>query len=257
MAAVVVLGLAAPGRAQTTPSLPQPGFVERRQDAATLTTSEIEAFTGPVERHCGIFTLPASLDGPPAAARKEIAAALRCVRDAQRRGRASWAVWQLAGVDATVFDGIAATAVSEVQLVQGEGGGRVRLQPCLRPRVLKDATIACANTAGPPSASDVKSALSKFERDVNLTVGKSAVPLVAAASTRVDGAIPPSDPNYLARVIGDVQRAVHEASDPNWPACPRHFAHPLEIKDNRWFCPRDAAFIADLGGLWRVLPRKR
>jgi hypothetical protein len=255
MVAAVVAALC-----MTAPALAQSGLEERRGDAATLATSEIEAFTGPVERHCGIFTLPAGLDGPAAADRKEIVKALRCIRDAQRRGRAAWAVWQVAGVDATVFDGLAATAVSDVQLVQGEGsGGIVRLQPCLRPRVQKDATIACANARSttPLSPGDLKAALSKLERDVERTAGKEFAPVVARLATQAGANASPSDPGLLPRVVGEVQRAVHDQADATWPACPRHFAQALEFRDQRWFCARDRAFIADLGGLWKVLPRRR
>ncbi len=223
---------------------------------ATLVTGEIEALTGPVIRHCGIYTLSDGFDSPPAAGRKQVTAALRCVREAQRRGRGAWAVWQVPGVDAIVFDGLAASAVSDVHLVRGLGSdAQVELTPCLRPRVPKDASITCANLA-PLEPGDVRKALDRLSRDLEQTAGVELPDVVwpADASTAAAPAGENGEP-VLARAAASAQQTVHAAGHPLWPRCPRHFLHPLTYRDGWWFCDRDRAFVAELGRLSRVVPR--
>ncbi len=249
-AAAVLLTTALPGAVQTA-------LDERQQYVATLVTGEVEALTGPVTRHCGIYTLTTGFDSPPAASRKEITTALRCVLDAQRRGRAAWAVWQVPGVDAIVFDGLAASAVSAVHLVRSLGSdAEVDLTPCLKPRVQKDASIVCANLDRPSGSGDVARALDRLGRDLEQTAD---VPRPAFAD-HVDGttetmAIDDDGEAMLARAVANAQRAVREAGHALWPRCPRHFLHPLVHRDGWWFCDRDRAFVAELGRVSRVVPK--
>jgi hypothetical protein len=54
------------------------------------------------------------------------------------------------------------------------------------------------------------------------------------------------------KVVDDFQQFVHDTRvNTTWPACPKHFNHPLnydEAKDS-WCCPRDRTVIARLGAL--------
>ena len=214
-----------------------PAFQEHRQDVATLVTSEIEAFTGHVDNHCGIFTLPESLDGPPAVTRKEIGAALRCVRAAQRRGEAAWAVWQQGGVDATLFQGVAASKVSAVHLVQSEGNvGGVRLTPCLRPEIRKDGTIDCGVTP-PATGRDLRKAVGRLAHDVEVTGGLSRSAVAALAeeySALGPEVVGSSDPDEIFRLMredpalhytdaADMVRDSEEAMVRAWAAMPEWF----------------------------------
>jgi hypothetical protein len=239
-----ILGVLAvvPAVAQT------PGYVEHRQDVATIVTSEVEAFTGHVEKHCGIFTLQAATGGPPAAGREEVEKALKCVRDAQRRGQPAWAVWQVAGVDATLFVGVAASSTSSVHLVQSAGNvDGVTLTPCLRPRVAKNATVSCATR--PPRDGDLERAVERLRKDV----ARSGVdvPIAVPKIRAADGDA------ALDHAVDTALDTVHAAGDGIWPRCPRHFDHPLAVRDGWWFCDREKAYIVELGNLWRVVPRTR
>lgn len=233
----------APALAQTTPA-----YLEHRQDVATLVTSEVEAFTGHVEKHCGIFTLQAATGGPPAVDRDEVEKALKCVREAQGRGQPAWAVWQVAGVDATLFTGVAASSTSSVHLVQSAGNvDGVSLTPCLRPRVEKDATVSCGTK--PLGAGDLEKALARLRKDVARS--GVAAPVAMPARETADGDA------ELAHAVDTALDAVHAAGDGIWPRCPRHFDHPLTVRDGWWFCDREKAYIVALGSLWRVVPRTR
>lgn len=236
----------------------QTALDERQQYVATIVTGEIQVLTGPVTNHCGIYTLSAGFDSPPVAL-DDVKRALRCVVDAQRRGRPAWAIWQVSGVDAIVFDGVAASAVSAVHLVVGEGSdARVRMTPCRRPRVERDATIVCENAGRERTADELEKALKGLKRDLDLTSGlprdviKSLVAPAAAAPAGADHA---SDP--LEHAVANAQRAVHAAGQTQWPRCPHHFTHPLIYREGAWYCERDAAFVADVGRVWRVVPRMK
>lgn len=237
----------------------QTALDERQQYVATIVTGEIQVLTGPVTNHCGIYTLPAGFDGPPAADHEVVKRALRCVLDAQRRGRPAWAIWQVAGVDAILFDGLAASAVSAVHVVVGEGSdARVRMTPCLRPRVEKDASIACGPAGRPLTPDDLSKALRGLKRDLDLTSGlprEVIASLVAPAAATSSEADHVADP--LEHAVGAAQRAVHAAGHTQWPRCPRHFTHALIYREGWWYCEREAAFVAEVGRVWRVVPRMK
>lgn len=251
---VALVALLTASRAATA----QTALDERQQYVATIVTGEIQVLTGPVTNHCGIFTLSAGFDSPPVAL-DDVKRALRCVTDAQRRGRPAWAIWQVPGVDAIVFDGIAASAFSAVHLVVGEGSdARVRMTPCLRPRVEKDASIACDNTDRALTGDALEKALKGLKRDLDLTSGlprdviQGLVAPPAPAASDADHAA-----DTLEHAVTNAQRAVHAAGHTQWPRCPRHFTHALIYREGSWYCERDAAFVADVGRVWRVVPRMK
>jgi len=249
VAAAVVGGatLAAP------PASAQTGLDERHQHVATLVSGDIEVLTGPVTGHCGIYTLSGGPDSPTPVSRREVATALRCVRDAQRRGRGAWAIWQVTGVDAVVYDGIAASAVSAVHLVRSQGnGGTVLLVPCLRPRVLDDGTIDCRAPAVPTDVRALRRDLERLARDVERTGGMDwdDVAETPPVTTAVAGVNP-----SLADAVAGAQAVVQADGEGQWPRCPHHFDHPLVFRDGWWFCDRDRAFIAALGRLSQAIPR--
>jgi hypothetical protein len=249
IAAALLLPLASSAVAQT-------GLGERRNSAVTLLTGEIERVTGPVERHCGIFVLTGDPSGPPAATRRQIQAALRCVLDARRRGRAAWAVWQVTGVDATVFDGLAVTRVSDPHLVSASGNGAaVTLTPCLRPRVDKEAVIRCRNT--PVEADGLPRALERLRDDVRRGVGKDAGAIVDREAALAAGADKSPD-DVLGDITTRVRTALRETTDQDWPICPlpQHRDHVLALRDQHWFCATDAVFVARLGKLRRLRPAR-
>ena len=241
----VTVGLAQPVAAQTA-------LDERQQHVATIVTGEIEKLTGADGRNCGIYTLAAGVDSPSPVGRREIGGALRCVQAAQRRGQAAWAIWQVPHVDAIMFDGLGASAVSAVHTVQGVGSNaEVRLAPCLMPRVGNDATIECANRRQPRST-DVPKVLRGLKRDIERTSGM-AWPAVAPAAPDPAAAGDPAV--QAAQAVTAAQRAVHAAGEPHWPRCPHHFDHPLTYRDGWWYCERDAAFIAQVGRVSQAVPR--
>ena len=59
----------------------------------------------------------------------------------------------------------------------------------------------------------------------------------------------PEHEGFLTKIVDEVQLEIHNQSLDNWPECPVHHNHPLEFRDGRWFCGRDAAFIVELGRL--------
>ena len=245
-AVAAALGLATPVAAQTA-------LDERQQHVATIVTGEIEKITGPAGRNCGIYTL-SGVDGPSPVSRREVTEALRCVLAAQRRGQAAWAIWQVPHVDAILFDGVGASAVSAVHTVAGRGSNAdVELAPCLEPRVGKDLTIACANRRS-PTLRDVEKARRALRRDIERTSG-------FAWSDVASEVLPPGtsdDPSeILTAQVTAAQRHVHAGGEPQWPRCPHHFDHPLTYRDGWWFCERDAAFIAEVGRLSSVIPRMK
>ncbi len=241
----VTVGLAQALAAQTA-------LDERQQHVATIVTGEIEKLTGANGRNCGIYTLTGGIDSPSPVGRREVTAALSCVLAAQRRGQAAWAIWQVPHVDAIMFDGLGASAVSAVHTVEGVGtNADVRLAPCLTPRVGHDATIECANRRQPRSG-DVRKVLRALRRDVERTSGMAWAPVAPSAP---DPASTDEAAALIARAVTTGQRAVHAAGEPHWPRCPHHFDHPLTYRDGWWYCERDAAFIAQLGRVSQAVPR--
>jgi hypothetical protein len=249
--ATLLLSLATAVHAKQT----QTGVEERRNAAVTLLTGEIERVTGPVDRHCGIFVLSGDPSGPPPATRKQIQAAVRCVLEAKRQRRAAWAVWQVAGVDATVFDGLAVTRFSDPQLVEASGNGaELQLRPCLRPRVDDDGVVVCRNT--PVDAGGVAKALDRLRDDVRRGLGKDAGAVVdreAAPDGTATGISPDAAFSAAAARVREVLRAT---TGTEWPICPLHRDHALELHDQHWLCRRDAAFVAPLGKLRRLRPAR-
>ncbi len=231
----------------------QDALDERQQYVATIVTGEIEKLTGPAGRNCGIYTLTAGVDSPSPVGRREVTAALRCVLAAQRRGQAAWAIWQVPDVDAILFDGVGASAVSALHTVTGRGSNAdVVLAPCLKPRVAKDLSIECANRRL-PTLEDVAGTVRALKRDVERTSGMAwsevaPSPMTAGAASGELSAV-------LTQTATEAQRAVHAAGEPQWPRCPHHFDHPLTYRDGWWFCERDSAFIAAVGRISTAVPR--
>jgi len=244
-AACVTVGLAQPVAAQAA-------LDERQQHVATIVTGEIEKLTGAGGRNCGIYTLTAGADSPSPVGRREISGALRCVLAAQRRGQAAWAIWQVPHVDAIMFDGLGASAVSAVHTVEGVGtNADVRLLPCLMPRVGTDLTIECANRRL-PTLDDVASTVRALKRDVERTSGMAWPPVAPSTEAAAAAADPAA---LVAQAVTGTQRAVHAAGEPHWPRCPHHFDHPLTYREGWWYCERDAAFIARVGRVSQAVPR--
>lgn len=241
----VTMALAPSAAAQTA-------LDERQQHVATIVTGEIGKLAGPDGRNCGIYTLTVGVDSPSPVGRRQVTAALRCVLAAQRRGQAAWAIWQVPHVDAIIFDGLGASAVSAVHTVQGVGSNAdVRLAPCLTPRVGQDATIECANRRQPRST-DVPKVVRALKRDVERTAGMAWTPVAPSGPDLVAADHPAA---VIARAVTAAQRAVHAAGEPHWPRCPHHFDHPLTYRDGWWYCDRDAAFIAQVGRVSQAVPR--
>lgn len=259
--------LAAAAGVAAAQSASAPG--DPRLQSALRVAAQVEAQIGPADRNCGIFLL--ELNRPVestedfwqgAATRGQMIDAVRCVIDAKRRGQSAFTLWQRAGIDATEFGGAAATAVSDILLVEfgSQRPDGVTLAPCLRPRVLKNGAIECRNAVGPLSSGDLDRTLSRLRRDVAQTAGEAQAAKVDEASGRLreSAAGAPVAPERVASAIADVQRAVQGAGVAGWPACPRHHDHPLEERDHLWYCPRDRVFVAEIGGLARAgVPRVR
>lgn len=246
----------APGR-PGPPDQPGPsGLDERRNAAVTLVSGEIERFTGPVDRHCGIYTLAGDPQGPPAATRRQIATALRCVQAAKRQGRASWAVWQVAGVDWTTFAGLAVTAVSDVHLVDTGGSPTdVSLRPCLRPRVDGEGLVVCRNQ--PVDEGSGPRALDRFRADVARSFGKDVASEIARAMARVTpGQASPTSEAQMQRLLTAGRTALAASQGVDWPLCPIHRTHGLVLRDQHWRCEQDGVFVAPLGRLRRLRPAR-
>ena len=255
----LVLGVVAPvmARVQTVPGVPgETGVDERRNAAVTLVTGEIERFTGHVDRHCGIFILPGGPDGPPAATRQQIQTALRCMQQAKREGRPAWAVWQVGGIDATAFAGFASSRFSDLHLVDtGSVPDDLSFRPCLLPRVAKDGAVVCRNQ--PADAPAMTKALDHFHDDVARSFGRRVARDVdrdIAAMPAPPSAAPPEE--HVQQQIAHGRAAVRAATGVEWPLCPLHHDHPLVLRDQQWFCDRDAAFVAPLGRPRRQRPAK-
>lgn len=255
--ATVAAALVLAGTAQAQTGEPgQTGFDERRNAAVTLVTGEIEKFTGEVDRHCGIFILPAGPDGPPAATRQQIATALRCVQHAKREGRPAWAVWQVGGVDATVFAGFASSRFSELHLVDtGSAPDDLSFRPCLAPKVEKTGAVTCRNQ--PVDAASLRKALDRFHADVVRSFGKKVASDVdrAVAETPVTAA-GASPEETLLREVTRGRDAVRASTGGDWPLCPIHRTHALTLREQQWFCTEDAVFVAPLGRLLRLKPAR-
>jgi hypothetical protein len=239
----------------------QPAADDPRMLAALRAGAQIELVVGAVDRHCGIYlTAPAEVlpeEWPAAASRREMRDALRCILDARKAGRSTWVLWQRPAIDSISFGGVAISAVSDPQVVSvGGRGGNASFRPCFRPRIDKGGKIACRNIAAPASERDLDRALARVKRDVSRTAGKTYDGVVARADEAAALDATRIDPGYLVRVVDEVQRSVQEGGVDNWPTCPRHHDHPLEMRDDRWFCGRDRAFIAPLGDLTRAGVKK-
>ena len=229
--------------------------------AALRAGAQIELVVGPVDRHCGIYLLePAEVLAeawPVAASRGEMRDALRCILDARKAGRSAWALWQRPAIDTNSFGGLAISKVSDPQVVSvGGRGGNASFRPCFRPRIDDGGTITCRNVAAPLSERELERALTRLKRDVSRTAGDAHDGAVTRADQAAARDASRSDPGYLVRVADDVQRSVQEAGIDNWPGCPRHHDHPLEMRDDRWFCGRDRVFIAPLGDLTKAGVKK-
>lgn len=253
----VALGVTTPGLAlaQTVPDAPgETGVDQRRNAAVTLVTGEIEKFTGQVDRHCGIYILAGGPDGPPAASRQQIQTALRCMQQAKRQGRAAWAVWQVGGVDATVFAGFASSRFGDLHLVDtGSAPDDLALRPCLQPRVAKDGTVVCRNQ--PIDVRSLERAMDHFHADVRRSLGRA----IAKDVQRAIAALPPpsatATPDEIAQQrVARGREVIRAATGRDWPICPLHHTHALELRDQQWFCAEDAAFVAPLGRLRRQRP---
>jgi hypothetical protein len=236
---------------------------ERLMQAAFIAAARIETVVGPVDRHCGIFLLesrpPTENAWPVAATRRQMQDGLRCVLDARKAGRSSWVLWQRPAIDATSFGGFAISAVSDPQVVSASIGGVGRtttFTPCLRPRIDKRGEVLCRNTVPGRSDRDLDRLLSRLRRDVTRTAGEAHADTVARIEAQTAREASRTDPGYLSLVADRVQRSLHEDVDRHWPACPRHHDHPLEFRDERWFCGRDRVFLALLGDLTKAgVPR--
>jgi hypothetical protein len=253
----VLLGVAAPALApaQTVPGAPgETGVEQRRNAAVTLVTGEIEKFTGRVDRHCGIFVLPAGPDGPPSATRQQIQTALRCMQQAKRQGRPAWAVWQVSGIDATAFAGVASSRFGDLHLVDtGSAPDDLSFRPCLLPRIAKDGAIVCRNQ--PVDASSLAKALDHFHDDVARSFGRA----VAREVDRSTAALPApaaTPDETLRQQVTRGREALRTATGRDWPICPLHHDHALVLRDQQWFCDRDGAFVAPLGRLRRQRPAR-
>jgi hypothetical protein len=89
--------------------------------------------------------------------------------------------------------------------------------------------------------------LTSLEVDVTRTLGDEYRHFVlhAAGDVRTREINDPAQ-----KVVDDVQQRIHnEFIDTTWPACPRHGDHPLWYESGGWWCDRDKAQIAPLGGL--------
>ena len=256
-AVLTVLVLAAVAQAQTPAGEPgQTGVDERRNAAVTLVTGEIEKFTGAVDRHCGIFILPGAPDGPPAATRQQIATALRCMQQAKRQRRAAWAVWQVGGIDATVFAGFASSRFSDLHLVDtGSAPDDLSFRPCLTPRIAKDGAVTCRNQ--PVDAKGVRQAMDRFHDDVARAFGKD---IARATDTAIlatpSDQLPVSPDGHVQVLVAHGREALKASQGVDWPLCPIHRTHPLVLREQHWFCDVDAAFVAPLGRLRRLRPAR-
>jgi hypothetical protein len=236
---------------------------ERLMQAAFITAARIETVVGPVDRHCGIFLLesrPVTGDAwPVAATRRQMQDGLRCILDARKAGRSSWVLWQRPAIDATSFGGFAISAVSDPQVVSASIGGVGRnatFTPCLRPRIDKRGEVLCRNTLPARSGRDLDRFLNRLRRDVTLTAGEAHTGTVAQVEETAAREAARSDPGYLSLIVDRVQLSLHADVDRHWPACPRHHDHPLEVRDERWFCGRDRVFLALVGDLTKAgVPR--
>lgn len=244
-----------------TPPIEGQPAEDRRMQAAFRAAAQIELVVGAVDRHCGIYLLDPA-DGlpeawPAAASRREMRDGLRCILDARKAGRSSWVLWQRPAIDTTSFGGFAISAVSDPQVVSVGGlGGNATFRPCFRPRIDKDGEILCRNVAAPLSERALGRALARLKRDVSRTAGDTHADAVTRADEAAARDASRTGPGYLVRVADDVQRSVQASGDANWPACPRHHDHPLEVRDDRWFCGRDRLFIAPLGDLTKAGVKK-
>ncbi|MFN7977249.1 MAG: hypothetical protein U0P30_03880 [Vicinamibacterales bacterium] len=254
-AVVTTLVLTGVARAQTgEPG--QTGVDERRNAAVTLVTGEIEHFTGQVDRHCGIFLLHGAPDGPPSVTRQQIQTALRCMQQAKRQGRPAWAVWQVAGVDATTFAGFASSRFSDLHLVDtGSAPEDLAFRPCLLPRVARDGAITCRNQ--PVDASSLAKALDHLHDDVARSFGRGVASeidrTIAAAPVPASAATPDET---LRQQVTRARTALRSATGSDWPMCPIHRTHVLELRDQQWFCTEDRAFVAPLGRLRKLRPAR-
>lgn len=235
----------------------QTGVDERRNAAVTLVTGEIEKFHRTRRAPLRHLLDPAGRShGPPAATRQQVATSLRCMQQAKRQGRAAWAVWQVGGVDATVFVGLASSRFSDLHLVdtgsapddlafrlcRGRASRRTARSPAatsrLTPRACARPWIAFTTT------SLVRSARTPLERPM---------PGVHWLRRRInrrglDG--------HVQALVARGREALRTSQGVDWPLCPIHRTHALVLRDQHWFCDVDAAVVAPLGRLRRLRPAK-
>ena len=229
---------------------------ESRQRLAARALAQVEAFTGPVANPCGILWVadraPIEVTQP---ARQDIEVAARCVMDARARGLATWVLWQSRGLH-SVLTGLATTATSDVHAVGGSSG----LRPCLGARVVHEgeySRIRCDNRIESLSGSALTDAIVRLESDVTATAGQVRAEAIGPIVRNAEADASPSHPGFLTRIVDDVQLQIQNETNADWPLCPRHGNHSLEFRDHRWFCPRDGAFLAELGGLAAIRARPR
>jgi hypothetical protein len=235
---------------------------ERLMQAAFIAAARIETVVGPVDRHCGIYLLEsraATEDSwPVAATRRQMNDGLRCILDARKAGRSSWVLWQRPAIDSTSFGGFAISPVSDPQVVSASIGisRNATFSPCLRPRIDKRGEVRCRNSVPARSSGDLDRLLDRLRRDVTRTAGEAQAGAVSRVEETAGREAARTDPGYLSLVADGVQLAVQADGNRNWPACPRHHDHPLEVRDERWFCGRDRVFLALIGDLTKAGVRK-
>lgn len=220
------------------------------QAQAARVSLQVERLTGPVDRHCGILLLPPGPHGQPeAVGRAAIATALRCVVEARRLGRRTWALWQLPAIDSTVFAGLATSGQSDVHRIDADSmGSTLRLSPCLRPRVGKDAAVTCRNRPGPVTQDEFEDTLAGLKRDVRRALGKDGAAAVAAVTQTAAGGSEALAERPAAVMLA-AQAALQPLAGGPWPSCPYHHDHALQVRDRYWFCDRDGVFVAEVGRL--------
>lgn len=250
VALAALLGPPASGHAQAPDAA-------ARESAARLSL-QVERFTGPVDRHCGVYTIadPSDVREQTAVSPRQMRLALRCADKARREGRATWVLWQVRGIDSTLFDGLATSGRSDLHVVHYDslGPGRLTLEPCLRPRVAKG-EIACRNDREPLTPDAFRALAGKVADDLARTIGKDRAAAADRLRAQADAATGATDGDAVTAAVAAVQSAVQADTGQPWPSCPLHYSHALVVRDGHWFCDRDRTFVAAVGRLRKVAPR--
>ena len=97
-----------------------------------------------------------------------------------------------------------------------------------------------------------------FHADVRRSFGRA----IAKDVQRAIAALPPpaatATPEESARQqMARGREVIRAATGRDWPICPLHHTHALELRDQQWFCAQDAAFVAPLGRLRRQRPAQQ